>query len=155
MGHRIAVMSHGGCNRWPTPEDLYARPANTFVAHFLGIPGMNLLQGMLVESGGTAVDGRPGPARRGLPGGSVPLPDAVGDVVRGAGPEMVLGVRPEALRLDATGPIRASVVIVELLGAETHVICQPERRPWYRAASRQRAHPGRPWASTVSHRGRT
>ena len=46
--------------------------------------------------------------------------------MRGAGPEVVLGLRPEALRLDATGPIAASVVIVELLGAETHVICNTE-----------------------------
>jgi hypothetical protein len=39
---------------------------------------------------------------------------------------VVLGVRPEALRLDPKGPIGASVIIVELLGAETHVICHTE-----------------------------
>jgi multiple sugar transport system ATP-binding protein len=125
MGHRIAVMSDGSLQQVATPEDLYARPANTFVAHFLGSPGMNLLEGMLVESGGDAKGDR-GPLAVAFTGGSVPLPDAVGDVVRGAGPEVVLGFRPEALRLDVTGPIGASVIIVELLGAETHVICQSE-----------------------------
>ena len=51
MGHRIAVMSEGRLQQVATPEALYARPANAFVAHFLGSPGMNLLKGMLVESG--------------------------------------------------------------------------------------------------------
>ncbi len=38
--------------------------------------------------------------------------------------EVVLGLRPEALRIDPAGPLRADVTIVELLGAETHVICR-------------------------------
>ena len=127
MGHRIAVMSEGSLQQVAAPEDLYGQPANTFVAHFLGSPGMNLLEGMLVESGAAsgALGGR-GPLAVAFPGGSVPLPARVGDVVRGDGPEVVLGVRPEALRLDAAGPIAASVIIVELLGAETHVICATE-----------------------------
>jgi multiple sugar transport system ATP-binding protein len=61
-----------------------------------------------------------------FPGASVPLPVEVGDSVRGAGPDVVLGLRPEALHLSADGSIAASVVIVELLGAETHVICATE-----------------------------
>ena len=136
MGHRIAVMSDGRLQQVAAPEDLYARPANAFVAHFLGSPGMNLLDGMLVESG-VAVSGVPdgggatGPAGRGplsvaFPGASVPLPDVVADTVRGSGPEIVLGLRPEALHLADDGAIGATVVIVELLGAETHVICQTE-----------------------------
>ncbi len=68
MGHRIAVMSEGSLQQVAAPEDLYDRPANTFVARFLGSPGMNLLEGMLVESGAASgVHGRPGPAGRGLP----------------------------------------------------------------------------------------
>ena len=88
---------------------------------------MNLLEGMLVESGAASdAIGDRGPLAVAFPGGSVSLPDAVGDVVRRAGPEVVLGLRPEALRRDATGPIAAEVLIVELLGAETHVICHTE-----------------------------
>ena len=45
MGDRIAVMSQGLLQQVATPEDLYAPPANTFVAGFLGSPGMNLLPG--------------------------------------------------------------------------------------------------------------
>ena len=132
MGDRIAVMSEGKLQQVATPEALYARPANAFVAHFLGSPGMNLIEGMLVESGTpTAVeaggDGRTrGTLSVAFPGASVSLPAAVGDAVRGSGPDVVLGLRPEALHLSDDGAIGASVVIVELLGAETHVICQTE-----------------------------
>jgi multiple sugar transport system ATP-binding protein len=136
MGHRIAVMSEGKLQQVAPPEQLYARPANAFVAGFLGSPGMNLMEGMLVESGsaggaggaGGAPEGRgsPGALCVAFPGASVPLPPALADAVRGAGPDVLLGVRPESLRLDPEGPIAASVIIVELLGAETHVICHTE-----------------------------
>ena len=132
MGHRIAVMSEGKLQQVATPESLYNRPANTFVAGFLGSPGMNLIKGMLVESGpsgtGTGQEGGGGPGTLcvAFPGASVPLPGEVAAVMRGAGPDVVLGLRPEAVHLSADGSIGASVVIVELLGAETHVICTTE-----------------------------
>jgi multiple sugar transport system ATP-binding protein len=128
MGHRIAVMSEGKLQQVAPPESLYALPANTFVAGFLGSPGMNLIKGMIVESGPSGV----GPEReRGtlcvaFPGASVPLPSEVADTVRGLGPDVVLGLRPEAVHLSSDGSIGASVVIVEPLGAETHVICTTE-----------------------------
>jgi multiple sugar transport system ATP-binding protein len=131
MGDRIAVMSEGRLQQIATPEDLYARPANSFVAHFLGSPGMNLLKGMLVESGPAQGDPDGAASAHGalcvaFPGSSVPLPPMVADAVRGAGPDVVLGVRPEALQLSPDGPIAATVILVELLGAETHVICHTE-----------------------------
>ncbi len=130
MGDRIAVMSEGRLQQVAAPEDLYARPANAFVAHFLGSPGMNLIEGMLVESGIPQGAGGGGSGHGTLsvafPGASVALPDALANAVRGAGPEVVLGLRPEALHLDDNGPIGATVIIVELLGAETHVICHTE-----------------------------
>jgi ABC-type sugar transport system ATPase subunit len=112
MGDRIAVMSHGVLQQVAAPEDLYDRPANTFVAGFLGSPGMNLLPGRI----GRGVDG----LTVEVSGGSVPLPPARGNA---GADEVVLGLRPESLRIDPDGPLRADVTIVELLGAETHVIC--------------------------------
>ena len=106
MGHRIAVMRDGRLQQVAAPQDLYERPANTFVASFLGSPGMNLVPGSL-EGGVLFVDG----TRIELPGG----PPAVAGAV-------TVGVRPEAASLDAGG-IPASVILVEQLGAETHVIC--------------------------------
>jgi multiple sugar transport system ATP-binding protein len=130
MGHRIAVMSEGKLQQVAPPEALYAKPDNTFVAGFLGSPGMNLIKGMLVESGpsGTGPGGGPdmGALCVAFPGASVPLPAEVAKVLRGAGPDVVLGVRPEAVHLSADGSIGVSVVIVEPLGAETHVICTTE-----------------------------
>ena len=91
---------------------------------------MNLIEGMLVESGpsGTGPEGRVdrGTLCVAFPGASVPLPAEVAEGVRGAGPDVVLGLRPEAVHLSPDGSIGASVVIVELLGAETHVICATE-----------------------------
>ena len=113
MGDRIAVMSQGVLQQVAAPEDLYARPANTFVAGFLGSPGMNLLPGRIgrgVDDGFTVE----------VSGGSVPLPPALRTAAVGL---VVLGLRPESLRIDPLGPLRAGVTIVELLGAETHVIC--------------------------------
>jgi multiple sugar transport system ATP-binding protein len=115
MGDRIAVMSHGVLQQVAAPEDLYDRPANTFVAGFLGSPGMNLLPGKIGRGVDDAVTVE-------VSGGSVPLPPALRNAGTAAG-EVVLGLRPESLRIDPEGPLRADVTIVELLGAETHVIC--------------------------------
>ena len=102
MGNRIAVMSDGKLQQVAPPEDLYARPANAFVAHFLGSPGMNLVEGMLVESGAPDVEGgdRRGTLCVAFPGASVPLPPGggrrrarvgarrrAGPAARGAAPE--------------------------------------------------------------------
>jgi multiple sugar transport system ATP-binding protein len=118
MGDRIAVMSLGSLQQVAAPEDLYARPANTFVAGFLGSPGMNLLPGKIGR--GPNVIGTGDDVTVEVSGGSVPLPPPLRTA--GAG-EVVLGLRPESLRIDPLGPLRADVTIVELLGAETHVIC--------------------------------
>ena len=119
MGDRIAVMSHGVLQQVAAPEDLYARPANSFVAGFLGSPGMNLLPGKVVH--GPRGDDDDDVTVE-VSGGSVPVPPALRFAATGAG-EVVLGLRPESLRLDSLGPLQAEVTIVELLGAETHVIC--------------------------------
>jgi multiple sugar transport system ATP-binding protein len=115
MGHRIAVISHGVLQQVAPPQDLYARPANTFVAGFLGSPGMNLMAGRT-----ETVDGGSQVIR--VAGGSVPLSTPRD----GADPEVIVGVRPEGLRISADGSIPAVVTIVELLGAEAHVICSME-----------------------------
>ncbi len=105
MGHRIAVMRDGRLQQVAAPQELYERPATTFVASFLGSPGMNLV---------------PASTR----GGEL----RIGDVVVGAASGMsdgpvTLGFRPESARLDVEG-LNGEVVLVEQLGAETHVICK-------------------------------
>ncbi|HVX21733.1 MAG TPA: ABC transporter ATP-binding protein [Acidimicrobiales bacterium] len=110
MGHRIAVMDGGVLQQVAAPQALYAEPANTFVARFLGSPGMNLLPGVATEDAVAVA------------GGSVPLNDVLLPLAP-VGRSVVAGVRPESLRLDPAGTLAGSVVIVEQLGAEAHVIC--------------------------------
>ena len=59
------------------------------------------------------------------PGGRIVVPGALGAAARSAGAgEVVLGVRPEHLDLDESGPIEARVAVVESLGHERHVVCR-------------------------------
>jgi multiple sugar transport system ATP-binding protein len=117
MGHRIAVMDHGRLQQVAAPQELYDQPANAFVAGFLGSPGMNLVEGEVVAG----------------PSGRPSVRTGGGDVELAAGPfvtdgKVLLGVRPEHLRLAPDGSLAARVLLVELLGAEAHVICElPDR----------------------------
>jgi ABC-type sugar transport system ATPase subunit len=111
MGDRIAVMNHGVLEQVGTPEELYERPANRFVAGFIGSPAMSFFDGAV------AADGNGG-ARLRADGVDVRLPrsDLPGAVT--------VGVRPEHARRwnggsDLAGPLRGSVAFVEALGRET------------------------------------
>jgi multiple sugar transport system ATP-binding protein len=115
MGHRIAVIQDGRVQQVATPQDLYATPANTFVAGFVGSPGMNLMSMRVDESRCRLVSD----------GGYVPLSgDAVKALLSQGREDVTLGVRPEGLRVAPQGTLRAKVVIVELLGSEVHVLCR-------------------------------
>jgi len=111
MGDRIAVLDHGVLQQVAPPQTLYDRPGNTFVAAFLGSPGMNLMSGSLDGDAGARVAG-----------GTVPLTPELAALARSA-PTLTVGARPEALSIDPSGTLEAEVVIVEALGAEAHVIC--------------------------------
>mgnify|MGYP001320154733 CR=1 FL=1 len=117
MGHRIAIMSAGVLQQVGPPAEVYARPANVFVAGFIGNPPMNLLDGT-VEVGGTTSTVAVGDAR-------VELPAALADQVAHAGAtDVVLGVRPEDLTVDPAADLRATVAVVESLGHERHLVCE-------------------------------
>jgi spermidine/putrescine transport system ATP-binding protein len=107
MSDRIAVMHHGRIEQVGTPEDLYDRPATSFVADFIGTT--NLLAGIVegVEAGAAVVRLDSGDACRVTADG------------RRAGQAIQLSVRPEAIRLVATGSggLPATVEQVAYLGA--------------------------------------
>ncbi len=108
MGDRIVVMSAAVVQQIGTPSAIYNRPANTFVARFIGSPGMNLLAGRYA---GGAVS---------LPGGSsYPLPGELRAAVEGADlPEgrVIVGFRPEAGSLRPDGPLSGRVYADDLHG---------------------------------------
>ncbi len=83
LADRIVVMRDGTIQQIGSPDDIYERPANLFVASFLGSPAINLLEGALETIGGTLC------FRRGAL--TVPLPACF----RGDAREVVLGLRPE------------------------------------------------------------
>ncbi len=111
MADRIVVMRGGTIEQVGTPLDLYDRPANTFVATFIGSPAMNLIRGTVHA----AADSPRFQTRDGL---TWPLPPSLSF----ASPrEVDLGVRPEDLRLADEG-LPARVIVTEPTGAETHVV---------------------------------
>jgi multiple sugar transport system ATP-binding protein len=116
MGDKIVVMSGGRVEQVGAPLELYDRPANTFVATFLGSPAMNLLQGR-VEGGDCP--------RLALPGGSEVT---IGEAARAfVGRGVTFGIRPEHVRYDPVGGLPCTVSLVEPTGSETHVVAHTGR----------------------------
>ncbi len=110
MADRIVVMRDGYVEQIGSPLELYDRPANLFVAGFIGSPGMNLIRGKVSSDGPVEfiADG----------GARLPLPEGLG-VTRGT--EVIYGIRPENIAV-AEGGIDAEVVVVEPTGAETLIV---------------------------------
>jgi ABC-type sugar transport system ATPase subunit len=111
MGDRIAVMNQGRLEQVGDPDTVYSRPANTFVAAFIGSPSMALVACSRDGDGGLVC----GDVRVPLPDGGSGLPD-----------EVVLGVRPEWCRpwrdgAGLLGPFQGCVEYVEALGRETFI----------------------------------
>ena len=112
LADRVVVMNAGEIMQIGTPEEVYNRPANLFVAGFIGSPAMNLVPGRL-EGGAFVADGV---RVEGIG------PDRAGDARDGA--EVTLGYRAEDARIVADGEpaaVRAPVYSMELLGDATMV----------------------------------
>nr|WP_284707133.1 sn-glycerol-3-phosphate ABC transporter ATP-binding protein UgpC [Neorhizobium tomejilense] len=106
MADRIVVMNGGFIEQIGSPLELYDRPANLFVAAFIGSPSMNILGGRLENGSFVLADGT-----------SVTAPR-----IASFGNRMVhLGIRPEHLRLDPNG-FKAEIITVEPTGSETLVV---------------------------------
>ena len=110
LATRIVVMKGGAIEQVATPAELYRRPATRFVASFIGTPGMGFVPvARGADDGGCAVVTVPG-------GASVATRVAV-DGLPSSG--LVLGVRPENLKVAEQGPLRGRVELVEFLGERT------------------------------------
>ncbi len=104
LGQRIVVLNEGVVQQIDTPMALYERPANLFVAGFLGSPAMNVLRGCLVEGEGgwwLEDDGR-----------RTPLGPASMDRAW-AGQTIAVGIRPEHLQPAAAGEVNGFEAVVE------------------------------------------
>jgi multiple sugar transport system ATP-binding protein len=90
LATRIAVMKAGVLQQLGTPKEIYERPANTFVAGFMGSPPMNLIPATLTNRGG-----RPGVSMTRSHGASLELALAAGGQPQTAGRPVIVGLRPE------------------------------------------------------------
>ena len=111
LASRVAVFNQGVLQQAGPPLELYHRPANRFVAGFLGSPSMNLLP---VRREGGALIGR---------GFSVPVPV---ELLEDSGAELQVGLRPRTLRVGVEGTIRGEVEAVERLGCDGYVFLSTE-----------------------------
>jgi ABC-type sugar transport system ATPase subunit len=115
LGDRVAVLHQGRLQQVAAPRELYAHPANAFVAGFIGSPPMNLVPASLVQGAG----GRPALE---IAGSVLPLPAPLAEAAQRAGAgDLTVGFRPEALRLAAPGSeaaLEARTEHVEYLGHE-------------------------------------
>jgi multiple sugar transport system ATP-binding protein len=125
LGHRVAVMRDGRILQVDTPQALYARPVDLFVAAFIGSPAMNLVEAEVADGV--------------LSFGSFRLPTRLQ-----SSPRVIAGLRPEAFEdarlADPTLPqVEVEVQVVEDLGADAHVIFQIDAPPVDVSAVREAA----------------
>ena len=106
MGDRVAVLQAGLLQQVDSPEALYQSPVNAFVASFIGSPSMNIVETPIVDGG--------------VDLGGITVPVSRETLARASSDRVLLGVRPEDMRIVDTGaPLQ--VELVEALGADTYV----------------------------------
>lgn len=108
LAHRVAILEKGILQQLDTPANIYNRPANLFVAGFIGSPPMNVLEGRLTEGRFDCGSG------------------SFGTLSRASGKAVVAGIRPEDGRLaeDGLGQLAGTIYASELIGDHTLVTCR-------------------------------
>ena len=119
LGDRIVIMKDGLIQQVGTPEEVFERPSNLFVAEFIGAPKMNIMRTqLLLENGKYYVTPL---------GAKIEVDGLNGDLLKknGVAPgEIILGVRPEHINLadePAENTIEGSVLVNEMMGSELHL----------------------------------
>ena len=112
LAGRIVVMNARKIEQIGTPMEIYGRPASEFVARFVGSPPMNFLPVTVAAQDGRALLTLAGGAELATHIGLEDLP---------SGEDLRLGIRAEAIRIDAAGALPGKVEVVERLGDRTHL----------------------------------
>jgi multiple sugar transport system ATP-binding protein len=114
LADRLVVLNQGRVQQIGTPLEVFTKPANRFVASFIGSPAMNFIDGGVCQSAG-------GPMLE-LPIGPLPLDGLAGAASPSTPVDIVLGVRPEHVALDANGAgLQGTVTLTEPMGSQTLV----------------------------------
>jgi sn-glycerol 3-phosphate transport system ATP-binding protein len=106
LADQVVLMRNGRIEQKAAPSALYLKPQTAFAARFIGTPPMNLIE-LADGAGGAVIKGSEGP----------PL-------FAGAGEGMLLGLRPEEIRIDAAGLAKGSVESVDYHGANSIIECR-------------------------------
>ena len=140
MGDRIAVMRDGLLQQLDTPQVLHDRPANLFVAGFIGSPAMNFFTGTLGGGDSPQVDAGAFKA---------PVPPESKSVARDyIGKQVVYGIRPEDIEVGPSSDgqstvVNAKVDVVEYLGSELQLHCSTDGKTFVaRVGTEIQTHPG-------------
>jgi multiple sugar transport system ATP-binding protein len=123
LASRIAIMRDGVVQQFAPPEEIYERPANIYVASFIGSPAMNFLRGRL-EPGAGGLGVRVGEAAW------LPLPQAPRSAQTGQ--EVTLGIRPETVTLangEGHSCLDAVIDVLEPTGADTMAVASVHGHP--------------------------
>ncbi|MBV9445532.1 MAG: sn-glycerol-3-phosphate ABC transporter ATP-binding protein UgpC [Streptosporangiaceae bacterium] len=122
MGDRVAVMRDGVLQQYGTPRSLYERPANLFVATFIGSPEMNLYEAGVSSDGSLALGSQ-----------RLEMPEAGTRLAGHQGRKVIVGIRPEDLTTasaGARGTLTADMRLVEMLGDEQHAYFSIDATPF-------------------------
>jgi multiple sugar transport system ATP-binding protein len=118
MGDRIVVMKDGFIQQIDTPQNLYNKPNNLFVAGFIGTPQMNFINGTIIKTG-NGYEAKFADYR-------ITLPESKHENLAAyEGKEAVFGIRPEdiAVRKEGEESIEVKIDLVELMGSEIYLHC--------------------------------
>lgn len=118
LGDRVVVLDQGRIQQIATPEELYLHPANTFVASFIGSPGMNLFPGRLENSGGTT--------RFISPALEFTLQPEQATRLQGRA-QVTVGIRPEQVRLNSGSEFKGLITAIERQAGQTCVYLENEK----------------------------
>jgi multiple sugar transport system ATP-binding protein len=120
LASRIVVLNGGRIEQVGAPLELYRRPANVFVAGFLGSPRMNFLPGKVLRADSAALEIDVAGARLRI--ARLAVADGAAAAARSIGDLVTVGIRPEELRLSGTQPgslaLRGEITLLEQLGSE-------------------------------------
>ena len=117
MGDRVAILRDGVLQQLGTPDEVYDRPVNVFVAGFIGSPSMNLVPARVAQDGdGLAVD---------VAGARLPLRNPHAGLAEYAGRDVTVGIRPEDFGTGAGAPLDVEVTRMESLGSELMAYLTP------------------------------
>ena len=142
LGNYVAIMDGGRLQQVGSPEEVYERPANVFVAGFIGSPAMNLLEGAVSQTDGATFVTCAGSRLR-LPDASVAARPALRAY---DGRRIVVGIRPESLQdasfvgeAPADRLIKAVVTLREAMGPEAHLhLTVPGSDVWNELSARDK-----------------